>query len=66
MALKLFLNVLYTIGIVISLYTVYWGYTNSQYAFLLGGVFIAAIFIVLKIRLVKQVRAMENPSKKTS
>ena len=66
MALKLFLNVLYTVGIVISLYTVYWGFTHGQYAFLLGGVFIAAIFIVLKIRLVKQVRAMENPSKKIS
>jgi hypothetical protein len=66
MALKLFLNVLYTIGIVISLYAVYWGYTTGHYAFILGGVFIAAIFIVLKIRLVKQVRAMENPSKKVN
>ncbi|MFD1256362.1 DUF6358 family protein [Mucilaginibacter terrae] len=64
MALKLFLNVIYTIGILISLYTVYWGYTNSQYVYLLGGLLIATIFVVLKIQLVKQVRAMEKPIKK--
>lgn len=60
----MFLSVLYNIGIFISLYTVYWGFTNKRYEFLAGGVFIAIIFIVLKIRLLKQVRAMQDPKNK--
>ena len=60
----MFLSVLYNLIIFISLYTVYWGFNNKRYEFLAGGVFIAVIFIVLKIRLLKQVRAMQDPRKK--
>jgi hypothetical protein len=64
MAGRMFLSVLYNLGIFISLYTVYWGYTNKRYEFVVGALFIAAIFIVLKIRLLKQVRSMQDPKKK--
>lgn len=60
----MFLSVVYNIIIFICLYTVYWGFSNKRYDFLTAAVILAAIFIVLKVRLLKQVRAMENPSKK--
>ena len=64
MAFKLILNVLYTIGIVISLYTAYWGYTNGRLEFITGAVFIGTIFVFLKIKLMKEVRTMQNPNPK--
>ncbi|QJD96435.1 hypothetical protein HH214_11415 [Mucilaginibacter robiniae] len=64
MKLKMLLNVLYTIGVVLSLYTIYWGATHQRYEFVMGAVFIGGILIMLKIKLLKEVRAMENPVKK--
>ncbi|GGI52355.1 hypothetical protein GCM10011425_35670 [Mucilaginibacter galii] len=64
MAGKMFLSVVYNIAIFICLYTVYWGFTNHRYDFLTGAVVLAAIFIVLKVRLLKEVRAMEDPKTK--
>jgi hypothetical protein len=64
MKLKMLLSVVYNIGIFICLYIVYWGYSHQQYAFLLGALFIAVMFVILKIRLLKQVRSMENTVKK--
>lgn len=61
---KLFLSVVYNIGIFICLYIVYWGYTHEQYASLIGALFVAVMFVILKIRLLKQVRATERPAKK--
>jgi uncharacterized BrkB/YihY/UPF0761 family membrane protein len=64
MAGRLFLNIVYNIIIFICLYGIYWGFNNRRYDVLTGAVVLAAIFIVLKVILIKQVRAMENPSKK--
>lgn len=64
MKVKMLLNVLYTIGIMLSLYTIYWGATHHRYDFLTGAVIVACLFIMLKIKLLKEVRAMENPVKK--
>ncbi|MES2278480.1 MAG: DUF6358 family protein [Bacteroidota bacterium] len=56
MALKLFLNVLYTIGIFVCAVVAYWGYQHSRYEFILGAVFIGGLFIILKIKLLKELR----------
>ena len=36
--------------------TAYWGITKTRYEFVAVGIFIAAIFVVLKIKLLKQVK----------
>ncbi|MVN90982.1 DUF6358 family protein [Mucilaginibacter aquatilis] len=64
MAFKLLLNVLYTIGILISLYTIYWGVTHGRWEFIVGGAFVGIIFFLLKITLMKEVRAMQKPASK--
>ena len=57
MGKKILLNTAYNIGIFITLMTAYWGFTQSRYEFVAAGVFVAAIFIVLKIKLIKEIRA---------
>jgi len=63
MGLKLFLNVLYTIGIFICAATIYWAWpqTPRRYEFILGAVLVAAMFIYLKVKLLKELRT--PPSK---
>ncbi|MGZ3874119.1 MAG: DUF6358 family protein [Mucilaginibacter sp.] len=63
MGKKLFLNVLYNIGIFVCLITGYqYGIVQKQYGYLAGAVLIIAIFIVLKIRLLKEIKkAQKNP-----
>jgi hypothetical protein len=53
MAGKLFLNVLYTIGIFVCCAIVYWAWPLHRWEFVLGGVFVAGLFIILKIKLLK-------------
>ncbi len=57
MALKLFLNVLYTIGIFVCAAIVYWAFPAHRYEYVLGGVFVAGLFIILKIKLLRELRA---------
>ncbi len=57
MGKKILLNTAYNIGIFITLMTAYWGFTKSRYEFVAAGVFVAAIFIVLKVKLVKEIRS---------
>jgi len=64
MAGKMFLSVLYNIIIFICLYLVYWSYSHTRYDFLVAAVIVAGVFVVLKLSLLKQVRAMEDPRKK--
>lgn len=60
MGKKLFLNVLYTIGIFICLLVAYKGFAGTNYAYIIGGLFVAAALVVLKIRLLKEVRDMQK------
>jgi len=53
---KIALNVLYNIAILLSLYAIYIGFESKRYEFCLAGVFTAAIFIILKLKLVKQIK----------
>ena len=57
MGKKILLNTVYNIGIFIALMTAYWGITKARYEYVAVGVFIAAIFVVLKIKIIKQVRS---------
>jgi len=60
MGKKLALNVLYNVGIFICLILVYEGALNKHYEYIAGAVFIGAILVILKIRLLKEVRNMQN------
>jgi hypothetical protein len=53
---KIALNVLYNIVILISFYAIYMGFSTGHYEYVLAGVFSAAIFIILKLKLIKQVK----------
>lgn len=57
MGKKIFLNVLYNIGIFICLMTAYWGFNNKRYEFIAAAVFIGAVFIVLKVKLIKEIKS---------
>jgi hypothetical protein len=56
MGFKLVLNVLYTIGIVLCLFVAYQANTAKNYTLLGAAILIAGVVIVLKIRLLKDVR----------
>ena len=60
MALKLFLNVLYTIGIFVCAAVIWWAYPLQQYMYVMGAVFVAGLFIILKIKLLKELRTPSN------
>lgn len=64
MGKKILINTLYNIGIFLCLASAYWGFTNKRYEFLAAGLFVGAIFIVLKIRLLKEVKASMRNGKK--
>ncbi len=55
---KVALNVLYNIGIFICLWLVYYGFEHTRYEFIAGAIFIGAVFVILKIRLLKEIRNM--------
>jgi hypothetical protein len=60
MGKKLALNVLYNIGIFICLVLIYNGFTWKQYIYVAGALFVGAILVMLKIRLLKEVRNMQK------
>ena len=60
MGKKLALNVLYNVGIFICLALAYEGFQGKHYEYIAGAVFIGAIFIILKIRLLKEVRDIQK------
>lgn len=53
---KVLLNVFYNIAILLSFYAIYIGFSTGHYEYVLAGVFGAAIFIILKLKLIKQVK----------
>jgi hypothetical protein len=62
MILKFVLNIFYNITILVCLWFIYAGFTKGHYEWCLAALFLGALIIVLKIRLIKQVRN-ENRSK---
>jgi len=64
MGKKLIINVLYNLVIFVAIITGYQygiGQTPHNYSYLVGAVIIIAIFIVLKIRLLKQIKEAQKP-----
>jgi heme O synthase-like polyprenyltransferase len=57
---KVALNVFYNICIFICLALVYEGFKQPRYEYVAGAVFIGAVFVILKIRLLKEVRDMQK------
>ena len=60
MGKKIALNVLYNIGIFICLLLIYEGFVQPRYEYIAGAVFIGAVIVILKIRLLKEVRNMQK------
>jgi hypothetical protein len=58
---KVLPNVLYNIGLFLCLVFGYDFIIKKQYVFLLGAVLFIAIFIVLKIRLYKDIKGAQKP-----
>ncbi|HEY2581375.1 MAG TPA: DUF6358 family protein [Mucilaginibacter sp.] len=59
---KVLPNVLYNIGIFLCLIFGYqYGIEQKQYGFLFGAILLLAIFIVLKIRLYKEIKKAQKP-----
>jgi len=62
MGKKLFINTLYTIGIILSIIIGYqYGIVQKEYGYIVSAVLIIAIFIVLKIRLLKEIKRAQKP-----
>lgn len=61
MGKKLILNVAYTIGLFVAAVIAYWGYNNHQYVYVAGGAVIAAMFVFLKIKLLKELKQIKRP-----
>lgn len=62
MGKKIALNVVYNLGIFIALMIGYYGFEHARYEFVLGAVFIAGVFIALKIKLIKEIKeTTRNP-----
>ena len=57
------LNILYTIGIAVSAIVGYqYGVEQKQYGFLAGAIVLVVIFIVLKVKLLKDVnKTLKKP-----
>ena len=60
MGKKIALNVLYNVGIVVCLFEGYLFYVNKHYTYVAIAAITAAILIVLKLRLIKQIRGMNR------
>lgn len=60
MGAKLFLNILYNVAIILCVMLIYWSVKHVRYDWTAAGVFIIIITIILKIRLAKEVRALQK------
>lgn len=53
---NIFLNTLYTLCIFVCLIVAWGGFTDKHYEYVAAGIIGLAIFAVLKVRLIKEVR----------
>jgi hypothetical protein len=56
MGKKVALNVLYNLGIFLCILVAYSGFEHSRYEYVIGCVFIGAVLIILKVRLIKEIK----------
>ncbi len=57
---KVLLNVFYNIAIFGCAALIYYGFRQPRYEYVAGALFIGAVFVILKIRLLKEVRDMQK------
>ncbi|MGI4803203.1 MAG: DUF6358 family protein [Janthinobacterium lividum] len=62
MGAKLLLNILYNLSIILCVFLIYWSFNHQRYDWIAAGVFIIVVAIILKIRLTKEVRALQKKS----
>ena len=60
MGKKIAFNVLYNLGIFLCILIAYSGFEYARYEYVLGAIFIGTILVVLKIRLLKEIREMQK------
>jgi len=60
MALKLIMNVLYTICIFICIVFVFYSVKNHHWSYVMGGTFIGAMVVIFKLRLIKDVKESQK------
>lgn len=63
MGKKLALNTLYTLGIFLSFMAGLWLYQHGRYPLIAGAVFIGVTCVILKARLLKDVRTTQRKPK---
>ncbi len=61
MGKKLALNVFYTVVIIVCGFGAYTSLQNERWIWLVSFLMLGALFVIAKIRLMKEVRAMEDP-----
>lgn len=64
MGKKLALNVFYTIVIIVCCFGAYTSLQNERWIWLMSFLMLGALFVIAKIRLMKEVRAMQDPRNK--
>lgn len=57
MVKKIALNVFYNLGLILSILGTAWGYNNAKYAAIVLFVATGALFLYLKLQLIKETRA---------
>ena len=62
MGKKVALNVLYNLGIFISVLFVYLGIKHLNFFYIAGALFAGTILVFLKIKLLGEVKAMKRPT----
>ncbi len=60
MGAKLFLNILYNLGIILCVMLIYWSVKHVRYDWTAAGIFILIVTVILKIRLAKEVRELQK------
>lgn len=58
MIVKLLLNILINIGIFVLLLGLIWAFNHNEYPIMGGAVVVLALLIFLKIRMIKDIRAL--------
>lgn len=53
---KVLLNVFYNVGIILCVWGIYWGFTNTQYLYSVIFALAGAFFVYQKINLIKEVK----------
>jgi Family of unknown function (DUF6358) len=62
MAVKLFLNTFYTVGIILCLIVAYqYGIVQHHYPYIISAALIIAIFVYLKVRILKEIKKTQKP-----